>query len=323
VTPLGRAGGLAFAVMLAWVPVAAAQAPVIPAGRAQGLLPVDSGVADDFVIPVARALELLPLDAGLPAGAGVADVLRAGLRGDPLAARQAVALYEASGDVVGVLPEQDLEGGYRGRIHLLPRLPVGPERHHLEWLAAALLELDPFFAHLAALSAQKPRYRWRALELEFFASVKKRTPAAFASGWAIAYNVNGTLNYSQKSVRDLLFHELFHLNDRAHREWSGRALTSIYASIVERCGTAIACLTPYAPDPLIVHGGTYYSFMPGNGVVEYAADLALRYSREQRQVFAGEVVKHPFKCGPHENALAWRALVEEFFGGADAVPACP
>jgi hypothetical protein len=33
-------------------------------------------------------------------------------------------------------------------------------------------------------------------------------------------------------------------------------------------------------------------------------------------------VKRPFKCGPAENAKAWAALVEEFFGGVDLVPAC-
>jgi hypothetical protein len=30
-----------------------------------------------------------------------------------------------------------------------------------------------------------------------------------------------------------------------------------------------------------------------------------------------------FKCGPKENALAWRAFVDEFFAGIDKTPACP
>ena len=30
-----------------------------------------------------------------------------------------------------------------------------------------------------------------------------------------------------------------------------------------------------------------------------------------------------FKCGPPENARAWRLLVDEFFGGLDRTPACP
>jgi hypothetical protein len=29
-----------------------------------------------------------------------------------------------------------------------------------------------------------------------------------------------------------------------------------------------------------------------------------------------------FKCGPAENAAAWRLLSDEFFGGVDLVPPC-
>jgi hypothetical protein len=273
-------------------------------------------------ISTSRALELLPSDAGLSPDAGIAEVLKAGLARDPEAAKVAIDLYAQAGDVVGILPEQDMEGGYRGRIHLVPQLPVGPERKHLEYTAAALLDLDAFFAALAKRSGRLANYRWRGLEVRFFRSLKKRTPAAFAEGWSVSYNVNGTLNGSSRAVRDLLFHELFHLNDAAHAGWSSKALGALYERIVKRCGVTTVCLTPYAPDLLIVHGGTYYSFMPGNGVQEYGADLALRYSREQREALAGKVVPRPFKCGPNENALAWQALIDEFFGGADAVPAC-
>ena len=84
----------------------------------------------------------------------------------------------------------------------------------------------------------------------------------------------------------------------------------------------MACLTPYSPDSLIVRGGTYYPFMPGNGVREYAADLALRYYREQRSMAQGTTPARPFKCGPPENAEAWSRLVREFFAGVDQVPPC-
>jgi hypothetical protein len=57
-------------------------------------------------------------------------------------------------------------------------------------------------------------------------------------------------------------------------------------------------------------------------VREYAADLALRYFREQREVRQGGKVKAPFKCAAPENARAWAKLVERFFGGVDDVPAC-
>ncbi len=246
-------------------------------------------------------------------------LLQHALTADPTAASMAVSLYEKTGDVVGVLPEQDFEGGYRGTIHLVPTLPTGAERRHLEYVVGALTAYETFFAELERLAGKPIAYRWRGLELRFFRSIKKRTPAAFAVAWTVSYNVNGTLNGSLPVVRNLLFHEIFHLNDPG---WSPRALSLDYDVIVERCGTRIDCLTPYVPEPLIVKGGTYYCFMPGNGVTEYAADLALRYFKEQREVMEGRVVKQPFKCGPAENARAWKKLIDQFFGGVDRVPAC-
>lgn len=253
-------------------------------------------------------------------------LMKARLSDDPQATKLALALFETAGHVVGVLPEQDFEGGYRGMIHLVPQLPIGAERRHLEFTAGALTEIDAFLAdteRLAAASTAEPgatfRYRWRALELRFYRSIKKRTPAAFAIDWTVSYNVNGTLNGSLPVVRSLLFHEIFHLNDDG---WSERELSADYDSIVKKCGTGIECLTRYVPEPLIVKGGTYYSFMPGNGVREYAADLALRYFRDQREVMQGRVVKKPFKCAAPENARAWSKLSQRFFGGVDRLPSC-
>jgi hypothetical protein len=167
------------------------------------------------------------------------------------------------------------------------------------------------------------RYRWRALALRFFRSLKKRTPAAFAHGWSLAYNTNGSLNHSVAVVRELLFHEIFHLNDRDHGAWSYKALEGIYAAIVARCGTKKACLAPYAPGWVVVVGGTYYAFQPGNDVAEYAAEVAIQYLREQTVALKGGKVKAPFKCGPTENAKAWKLVADEFFGGVDQVPDCP
>lgn len=253
-------------------------------------------------------------------------LMKARLVDDPQAAKLALALFETAGHVVGVLPEQDFEGGYRGVIHLVPQLPIGAERRHLEFTAGALTEIDAFLAdteRLAAASTDKQgagfHYRWRALEVRFFRSIKKRTPAAFAVDWTVSYNVNGTLNGSLPVVRSLLFHEIFHLNDDG---WSERELSADYDTIVKKCGTGIECLTRYVPEPLIVKGGTWYSFMPGNGVREYAADLALRYFRDQREVMQGRVVKKPFKCAAPENARAWSKLSQHFFGGVDRLPSC-
>lgn len=246
-------------------------------------------------------------------------LMKARLGDDAQAVKLALALYETAGHVVGVLPEQDFEGGYRGVIHLVPQLPIGAERRHLEYAAGALTDIDAFLVDTEKVAGGPVPYRWRALELRFFRSIKKRTPAAFAVDWTVSYNVNGTLNGSLPVVRGLLFHEIFHLNDD---DWSVRELSEDYDAIVKKCGTGIECLTRYVPEPLIVKGGTYYSFMPGNGVREYAADLALRYFKEQREVLAGREVKKPFKCGAPENARAWAKLKERFFGGVDRLPSC-
>ena len=79
-------------------------------------------------------------------------------------------------------------------------------------------------------------------------------------------------------------------------------------------------VTPYTPSEIQVRGGTYYSFQPGNGdsVREYAADLATRFFRENRDTLAGAPPKKPFKCGPPENARAWGLMRDAYFG---AIPA--
>ncbi len=248
-----------------------------------------------------------------------------GLRyqGDPEATRIAIDLFEDSGDVAGVQVEQDMEGGFRGRIHLVPEVPVGRYRRHLAWVAAATRDFDAFFASLAAPSPV--RYRIRPLALRFFRSVGRTTPSAYAEGWTVSYNVAGSLHGSADAVRETLFHEIFHLNDASHGDWSQSRLRSIFDAIVKRCGTRVDCLRPYAPGDTLVRGGTYYAFQPDNGeaVHEYAAELALRWYREQRAAHRGEKLgRSPFKCGPDENRQAWAALAAEFFGGADAVPPC-
>ena len=237
---------------------------------------------------------------------------------DPVAQKAAVALYAQSGTVMGVLPEQDFNGGYRGKLHLVPHLPVGVDRKHLEWAAGALLDFDAFFKELAG----KPNYRWRALDFRFFESVKRKTPSAYAVNWAVAYNVSGSLFGSEAGVRGTLFHELFHLNDQGHGDWSARALSPIYDRIVKKCGVEVKCLTPYTPDFIKVYGGTYYDFQPGNGVGEYAADIARRYYTEHRALMKKQKAVTPFKCGNPDNARAWKLVVDEFFGGVDLVPPC-
>jgi hypothetical protein len=178
------------------------------------------------------------------------------------------------------------------------------------------------FASFFAWIGPGPRYRWAPIGVLFFRSVGKRTPAAYASGWRVAYNVEGGLNTSADEVRETLFHEIFHLNDADHGDWSSAALEPIRERILARCGARTPCLRPYAPGKTMVRNGTYYAFQPGNGVAEYAAELAVRYHAEHRLVWQGKPVPHPFKCGPTENQQAWKLLVGEFFAGIDRTPAC-
>jgi hypothetical protein len=243
---------------------------------------------------------------------------------DPIAAQLAVDLFETTGTVAGVQVEQDMEGGFRGKLHLVPEVAMGRYRRHLEWVAAALHDFDAFFAELVAPAPV--RYRFRPLAFRFFRSVGRTTPSAYAEGWSVSYNVSGSLHRSADAVRETLFHEIFHLNDAARDDWSKRRLLPTFDAVVARCGTRVACLRPYAPGDTMVRGGTYYAFQPDNGepVHEYGAELALRWYREQRAVQRGErLAQAPFKCGPEENRRAWEAIVAELFGGADAVPACP
>jgi hypothetical protein len=289
------------------------------------LLLAAAPVTQDEVPKVSRALaqDILFLTEKTPAPCDVgtepdqiACLIAARYAKDPSAAKLAASFYASSGTVMGVLPEQDFDGGYRGLLHLIPQLPVGAHRKHLEWAAGALTDFDAFFKDLGG----KPNYRWRALDFRFFESVKRRTPSAYAVDWAVAYNVSGSLFGSEAGVRGTLFHEVFHLNDQAHGNWSVRALGSIYDRIVEKCGTNVKCLEPYTPDYIKVKGGTYYDFQPGNGVGEYAADIARRYYVEHRALLKKEKSSvKPFKCGNADNAKAWTLVVQEFFGGVDLV----
>lgn len=260
------------------------------------------------------------------------DVDRCRIRGllahvygsDPTAARVAIALYDDTGTVAGLLPEQDFDGAYRGKLHLVPRLPVNAHRRHLEMAAAALKDLDTFFAEVERRSGRQVAFRWRPLGLRFFESVKRRTPSAVATGWTISHNVSGSLLTSPTRTRETYVHEVFHLNDQARGWWSQQALGDVYRRIVARCGTGIACLKPYAPDDIIVRGkgGTYYAFMPDNGVTEYAADVAKRWVVEHRAALAGKPPKVPWRCQTPENKEAWHAIADTFFGGIDLLPPC-
>jgi hypothetical protein len=262
----------------------------------------------------------------------------------------ALALLDETGDVAGIDHEQTMDGGFRGTLHILPALPTGDARVQLERVLAAARDFETFFRQ--AYPSRRPGaggspYRWRDLSVRFFRSmsgpkgheVDRTTPSAYAIGprrmpesasddisFSLSYNVRGSLLTSDTGVRETLFHEIFHMNDAAHGDWSARALLTDYNAILKKCGaTNLTCLGPYAPNDTMVRGGTFYAFEQNNGlpVREYAAELALRWYKEHRALQRNEPPPfgRSFKCGPPENRRSWDALVKEFFG-IDLVPAC-
>lgn len=247
---------------------------------------------------------------------------------DPRAGELALALFDTQGTVVGVEPADVRKVGYRGVVKFVPTLPVGREgRKHLRWIVAALQDIDRVMTELRGRAAAPLPTRTRGLLLLFTSTPGRRTPSAYAWNWTVTYNLRGSLHRSGRAVRETLFHELFHLNDQAHKDWSDRALGSLFDRIVAKCTMngklSTSCLRPYAPGKTKVRHGTYYAFQPGNGVGEYAAELALRVFIEQRAALSGHrATRHPFKCGPADNAQAWKLLIDEFFGGVDLVK-CP
>src|SRR5213078_2886600 len=103
---------------------------------------------------------------------------------DARARQLAMALWSDTGDLAGVGPDEIMDGGYRGQIHLVPQLPIGAHRQHLVWVAEAMRSIEEFFTG-AFTGAPPPHYRWRHLAFRFVRSLGKRTPSAYAASWAI------------------------------------------------------------------------------------------------------------------------------------------
>ena len=175
---------------------------------------------------------LLP---GYPGCADVPCLLEHAYLADPEAKDLALALWKESGDLAGLGPEEVMDGGFRGAIHLVPQLPILGYRKHLGWVVDSTRTIDKFFATLFK-DQVAPQYRWRSVTFRFVRSVNKHRPSAYASGWAVEYNVEGSLLKSSVGVRDTLFHELFHANDDDHGDWSASHLRHDYAAILARCG---------------------------------------------------------------------------------------
>ena len=239
--------------------------------------------------------------------------------------RLAYRIYKQSGWVVGVERAHWMnDGGWRGRVRIVPQLPVRRYRFHLNYLYRTVRDYSRFFRLLKRHTKRPIRYRWRNLSIKFFRSVRRRTPSAYAWGWNIAYNARGSLMQRYTRVRGTFFHELFHLNDyrRRGKDWSVRNLETLYTTVRNRCirGKKLRnrCLRRYTPTRTIVRKlGIYYAFHLKKGAGEYAAEMAERYYLEHRAILFKRRRLRPFKCRAKENAIAWGLMVDEFFGGVD------
>jgi hypothetical protein len=234
----------------------------------------------------------------------------------------ALTLYEETGSLAGLLPEETNQDGKGKKIQLKPARPIGRNKDHLQWILEAMREYTRFFQELNKRATKPILMRDRPLDFRFFYTEEGGTPSAFAVGRNIGYNLNGTVNVHAEAVRDTLFHEIFHLNDVWQDNFSARLLAPIEARILDRCKSNAKCLASYAPTDTTMNGKPY-AFIDGGNGKEYAAELALRYFREQRLLLEGKPLPIPaFKCGAPENQEAMTLLIETFFGGVDLVPVC-
>jgi hypothetical protein len=245
-------------------------------------------------------------------------------KSDPRALELARALYARSRTIVGVEARTSV-GGYRGEdVPVVPALPIGKYRHHLEWLSTSIDSFDELLVSLRPHASKAVSFRLRPNAFVFFRTPGARYPSAYTWQGTIGYNLDGPLHTNARDARETLFHELFHLNDEQRAAWSSRSLGPLFESIVARCnGSDHDCFTPFAPHDTVVADGTYYAFdARTRDVREYAAELALRYLLEHEAVLAGGELLAPFKCRADENLVAWERLTDEFFGGADLTPSC-
>jgi hypothetical protein len=265
---------------------------------------------------------------------------------DKKALKLAIELYDQVGVVAGLRPKQVRDGGWRGILHMVPQLPIGRRRKHLNWVTLSFKEYKRFFSWLQK-SAKKPiKYRYTHISVKFYQTLGKRTPSASAWPWNIAYNLNGSLLWHKGGVRETLYHELFHLNDGDHKNWSYRTLNKMYDGILKKCKKFMRksnrqgapyqkCLRPYAPyRTRVARDNVFYAFHRESDVGEYGAELAVRYYLEHRAILLklpkrvakkvlGYSAPGAFKCGPTENTKAWKWISKEFFGGADKTAPCP
>ena len=154
-----------------------------------------------------------------------------------------------SGSVAGVGPDEIMDGGYRGKIHLVPQLPTGEYRKHLEWVARrARRSIDEFFAKLydkqpaPELSLARAPAAVRALGRQAHAErVRDRLARRVQRRGLAAHDRDGVRETSSTSCS----------TPTTARTATGRrkTLQKDYDAIVAKCpARTIKCLAPYAPN---------------------------------------------------------------------------
>ncbi|AKU93910.1 hypothetical protein AKJ09_00574 [Labilithrix luteola] len=234
-------------------------------------------------------------------------------------------LFDEHGTLPGTGAVHVIDAGYLGVMNTRAALPKGAYRHHLQWLVKGLRTIESVIAAVATTSSEPVLFRTRPHAVMFYKTDVPSYPSAYAMENVVGYNLEGPLHESEHKVMATLFHEIFHLNDAGHGDWSDRALSPLFSAILETCADDDACLEPYAPDDTKVPGGTYYPFDPRTAAVrEYAAEIGERWFVEHRAIVErGEQPEQAFKCATSLNADAWSQVVGEFFGGVDLVAECP
>ena len=215
-----------------------------------------------------------------------------------------------------------MDGGYRGKIHLVPQLPIGSYRNHIVWVSAAMTAFDEFFTALfkdhasTELSLARPRVPVRALDQEAHAErvrdelddrIQRRRLAADERDRRARDDVSRAVSPQRRRARRLV------------GEDSRRPTTTRSSRSAGQSAGAGAVRAERHEGPRDRH----LLRVPAEqrrAVHEYAAELAVRYFKEQTEMLAAGKLKPAFKCGPPENARAWQALVDEFFAGRDLVP---
>lgn len=219
------------------------------------------------------------------------------------------------------------DGAYRGRIVFRGIHPDSAPPSLVRRLIEANCRVDRAVAGLQHRAVrdtlQYPAHR-PILRL-VRASPPSRTPSAVSRAGEIVINVDGSLLGDLERAVALLAHERFHLVDRhvAGVTWSARRLADSVNATLAECQGRLDCLKRYAPTSLMVRGGTYYAFQPGNNVaMEFAAELAARIILDAIGNPATRSADPHFKCRSPRNAFVWRAMVDDYFAGVDPSPRC-